>query len=88
MSSSNVERWVIEYLLNIFRLDNLIKFILEYLGNWLSMHVIPESVRVISETSARTSEIQERDDCNSYLRKEGEKGGAGQVDTSQFIINS
>jgi len=54
-------------------LDNLITFVPEYLGKWLSMHAVPDPVRVISATSARTSEFQERDDCNSYFNKEGEK---------------
>lgn len=54
-------------MLKIFRLDNLITFILEHIENWVSMYVMPEPERVISETSAGISGVEERGNCNSYL---------------------
>lgn len=64
-------------MLEIFRLDNLITFILKHIENWVSMYMIPEPERVISETSAMISRVEERGNCNSCLEKKGKKEELG-----------
>lgn len=66
-------------MLNIFRFQSLVKFILEYVE--LAKHIQNSRAYQGSKISGMTRD-------NSYLRKEEGRGWAGQLGTSQFIINS